>query len=301
MKKVIIIIVLALIMGVGGWYFGLRETNVGIPPEHMAFWTEITLDSGEDISAFSNYHGLAAYQGDRVSLIESGLLSTNPVVRWLAAYETLEYMGTEYTPRLTTAVARLNDDPVEEVKQAVRLAISFNDGNYKYHSRIKASPDNTFYIYHRYHGAQYNDGKVWMVKDGKVSMLQEVAGSIYNTNFAPDSNLIAVNYGGRTWGALSLIDAAKGSVTDVLPWTSLESLGINVFGAHPRPDPYVVFREWSQDSSQMLLYYAYHTSDYERMYGHAVYDVGTAKVLRATVPVIQTDVIFIDKTELGWE
>lgn len=301
MKKAILVIVIALLMGGGGWYFGLHQTNGEIAREHVAFWTELTRSSGDDIASFTNYYGLAAYQGDMVSLIESGLQSANPVVRWLAAYEIIEYTSTPSAPRLRAAVARLNDDPVEEVKQAARLAMSFIDGNYKYHSRVKAAVDNTFYIYYRYHGAQYNDGQVWIVKNDKVSILEEVEGSIYNLHLTFDSNLIAVNYGGRIWGALSLINVTSGTITDVLPWIFLESQGIEIFGTHPRTDPYVVFREWSQDSSQMLLYYAYHTSDYERMYGHAVYDVATNQVLRATAPRLQTDVIIIDKTALDWK
>ena len=259
MKKAILIIVLALCITGGGWYLGTQQTGVEIVPEHVAFWEELTRDCGEDIEYFTNYHGLAAYKGDMVSLIESGLQSTNPVVRWLAANQILEYMGTPQAPRLTTAVSKLNDDPVEEVKQAARLAITFNDGNYKYHSRIKASPDNTFYIYHRFHGAQYNDGQVWIIKNGKVSLLQEVEGSVYNMHFSSDSSLVAVNYGGGTWGSLSLINVAQGTVMDVLPWSFLESSqGLEIFGTHPRPDPYVVFHEWSQDSGQVLLYYAFH-------------------------------------------
>ncbi|MDP3487096.1 MAG: hypothetical protein Q8S19_04085 [Bacillota bacterium] len=301
MKKAVIVVLIALFIGGGGWYFGTQQSHAKILPEHVAFWAELTRDCGEDIAYFTNYNGLAAYQGDMVSLIEAGLQSTNPVVRWLAAYEIIEYTSTPYSHRLRAAVASLNDDPVEEVKQAGRLAMSFIDGNYKYHSRVKAAVDNSFYIYYRYHGAQYNDGQVWIVKNDKVSVLQEIPGSIYNLHLAFDSNLIAVNYGGRTWGALSLIDVAEGTVTDVLPWEFLESQGVQFYSRNPRPAPYIVFREWNQDSSQMLLYYAYHTPDYERMYGHAVYDVATGKVLRATMPMLQTDVIFLDKAALDWK
>ena len=301
MKKTVIVVLIALLVG-GGWYFGLRQTSAKVPsPEHTAFWEELTRSSGEDISSFTNYQGLASYQGDMVSLIESGLQSANPVVRWLASYEMIEYMSTPYSSRLRAAVSALNDDPIEEVKQAARLAMSFIDGNYQYHSRVKATLDNSFYIYHRYYGAQYNDGQVWQVKNGKASLLHEVEGSIYDKYIASDSNMIAVNYGGRTWGGLSLIDAAEGTTTDVRPWSFLESQGLEIDITLPRLDPYIVFREWSKDSSEILLYYAYHTADYERMYGHAVYDVATNTILRATMPVLQADVIFLDKTELKWE
>ena len=301
MKKAVIVLLIALLVG-GGWYFGLRQTSAKVPsPEHTAFWEELTRSSGEDISSFTSYQGLASYQGDMVSLIESGLQSTNPVVRWLASYEIIEYMSTPHSSRLRSAVAALNDDPVEEVKQAARLAMSFIDGNYQYHARVKAALDKTFYIYHRYYGAQYNDGQVWQVKNGKASLLHGVEGSISDMYIAADSKMIAVNYGGRTWGGLSLIDAAEGTATAIRPWSFLELQGVEIDTTLSRLDPYIVFREWSKDSRQMLLYYAYHTADYQRMYGHAVYDVATNKILRATMPVLQTDVIFLDKAELEWK
>jgi len=302
MKKVIAALVILMVSAGGAWlYMRQLPQAQGATPEQLAFWEELTRECGEDPVYFTNYHALGLYKGDVVPLLLTGLQHSNPVVRWYAAYQSLEYMGTVHAPLFAEALYKLNDDPIEQVRLVVRYAISFIDGNYKYHSWIKTAPDYKTQVYHRYHAAQYNDGQIWKVQNGKSTLLQEVEGSIYNILFSPDSQLLAVNYGGHNWGALSLIDVQSKVVTDVLPWSWLEKQGIMVFGMHPRPDPYVVFREWSDDAQEILLYYAYHTPEYERMYGHAVYNVAQGEIVRGTLPEIQADVILIDKTALGWK
>lgn len=286
---------------VGVWYIGFQQPAARVAAKHNEFWTMLTTDCGEDVTYFTRYNALAEYDGDVVALILSGLRSANPVVRWYAAYSSIAHMGTPQAPRLAAALRDIASDPILEVREAAAFGLACLGGEYEDHPWVHTSQAGGLWVYHRFHHAQYNDRLVWQIKDGRTAVLHELPGSIWNTSLSPDGRVLAVTHGGRQWGSTSLFDVETGAESDVLPWPYLEAHGVIVFGTHPRPDPYVTFREWSPDCRQALVSYGYYTPAGERMYGYAVYDTREEAVVRATMPKVQPDTGMPGPTGLGLE
>lgn len=256
--------------------------------EHAAFWDKLVEETPQ-IYYFTSYDALDSFKGDQLTLLIAGLRHRNEVARWFAAEKSIEFLGHKGAERIRQELKKLSRDSVEEVRSAVGLAENIYAGTYQANHRVRVAPDGKSAVVHRFFGAEYNDRKVWLLRDGKLAPIKQLDGSIVSVKYSPDSEWLAVAHAGRIWMGTTLIELASMRAIDILPWKYLLAQGYELDMSHPRPDPMVAPAEWS--GTKLLLSYTYHDSNYDGLRGHVVYDISTQQYVKAHPPEPATDFI----------
>ncbi|MFC5700758.1 hypothetical protein ACFPVX_05670 [Cohnella faecalis] len=216
--------------------------------------------------------------------VRFGLTHDNPEVRWYCAYR----IGEEPSKIDEADRARLEamtKDTDGNVRQAAQFTLQVLNGTFE-GDAFSHSSDNKTVAFHRYREARYNDGKVWLSRNGDTKVVYYSDASITNLSISPDAAWLAVEYGGRIWGSLELVDmkTAKPLGNTFLLEAVLKDPNGGYTDVDPsqndRFDPYVRFLEWKSDGTQFLFSYGFWRSADRPEYGTAVYTIKTGTVSR---------------------
>lgn len=215
--------------------------------------------------------------------VRIGLKHASPDIRWFCAYKILKY-APSIDQEDREVLDLLTRDEAVSVRNAALFANEVLQESFA-GDRFQRSPVNNQAAFHLYHEGTYNDGELWVAQDGKMERLAKMDGSITKLAYSPDGKRIGVEYGGRTWGSLTIVDVT--SRKPIYPEV------INAIIADPgngydvdqpkidRFDPYLRILEWSPDSTRLLVSYEFGGGVDQYHYGWAVYDVEEDKVLKA--------------------
>ncbi|WP_256759064.1 hypothetical protein [Cohnella sp. WQ 127256] len=284
------------------------NNNLRHSPSHDALSSASSTDeaSPSEVGNVNDYWNALAKQGLMMSpFVESeppleyvriGLKHTDPTVRWFSVYKMLKYSLNQQD---LDEIEQLTKDSEQSVQQAALFALSVVQEQFDGDQFVR-SPVNGEVAFHLYHEARYNDGELWVAREGKVERLTQLEGSITEMIYSPDGKWISAEYGGRIWGALALIDVNTGerSLPDVLA-PIIADPG-NGYDFDPqkvdRFDPYIQVVEWSPDSTRLLVSYEFSSGLDHYHYGWAVYQLEAKKVIK----VFKSDHKSADKKPEGF-
>jgi hypothetical protein len=167
------------------------------------------------------------------------------------------------------------EDPDSDVRKAAGFAKSLLDGTFEGEA-FERSANGKVIAYYKYREARYNDGKVYLVRNG-VNKLIFNSPSVTRITISPNNRFLFIENGGRIWTGAQVTDltsdkriALPDLVMDIIGDakngydTKLDPAKIDRF------DPWVHFKEWSPEGDRLL--YSYQFSD-EKLDIHAGYAV----------------------------
>ncbi|MBW5448428.1 hypothetical protein GE107_20495 [Cohnella sp. CFH 77786] len=250
--------------------------------------------------------------------LAAGLQNERAVVRWFCAYKLSELpeqansdddqlnQNLSRTDRANVETLRqmAETDPDEQVRNAAKFAASVLAKTYEGDGFVR-SPDGKSIAYHLFREARFNNGKVWLVRDGKSTLLYKSDPSVTQLLFSPDGKRLAVGFGGRLWNSLAILDlervpeeADRPALIDAI----LKNPKNGYADIHPeeiaRFDPYVTIKSWSPDSRKFLFAYQFGDKDFDTHFGCGVYDVEAREI--TIVYPMETDGRAADPKGFHW-
>jgi WD40 repeat protein len=193
----------------------------------------------------------------------TGLHNDDPLIRWYCAYKVTDYAG-ELSTEDRMKVDELLEDTDEDVKKAALFATELLKGTYE-GDAFSRSSDGKMVAYYKYREARYNDGYVYVVRDG-VTKSVFAEPSVTLLSFSPNNRYLFIGNGGRIWTGYQVTDLNTEQPV-ILPNLIMDiildpSNGYDK-GLDPnkidRFDPWVTFVEWSPEGERFL--YSYQFSD----------------------------------------
>lgn len=228
-----------------------------------------------------------------------GLRNADPVIRWYCAYKITDYADRLSDSDRQAVTALMNDEDADVVKAATFADGILTGGDAG--GAIARTSDGKTSAYYKYREARFNDGKVYLVRDGQAPEVIFDDPSVIDVKFSPSDRHLLVGNGGRIWQVIHVYDLKTGE------WLKLPSL-IDALFAAPDSDPgldpklvdptyqWVRAQEWSPEGERFL--YSYHFSvegnDYD---GYAVFDMKKNAVVRTMPSAPDSDPL----TAFSWE
>lgn len=239
-------------------------------------WDKLAEKFGSTMSnAYSDIYRLdeaISKEPDPVLFLCEGMKQHNIVIRWYCANKIIEYYN---KPGVKNAVEPLNNllkEPAIHDSAALSLAIinrTYDNGHL-----VKSHKGNK-YLFTKYLGSRYNDGKLWIIDEGKIHCITENI-SIGGFGWSPDDEWLYANPYGRTSSDMIVVNVKSGKAYNIPVFEYIcensSKLGYKV-GKNQRSDPWINFIEWSPDSSRILLSYWFNDDEYTGQKGIAVYNI----------------------------
>lgn len=179
----------------------------------------------------------------------------------------------------------MQDDSDSDVAKAASFAYGVISGSYEGDAFVRTS-DSKAIAYYRFQEAYYNNGEVYLVRDGRTDIIWREP-STTRVTFSPNNRYLYVGYGGRTWETARVMDLQLGEQWLDLPdmIRGLVDAQNSVYAGKVDKEKidggyqWVHFREWSPDGDKFLYYYQFmeDSSDFE---GYAVMDVAKKAITR---------------------
>lgn len=247
--------------------------NIQIDNTSQKVWDLYTERNGKSVEGLLGI----PQEPDLFPLYLEGLKHSNPLVRWYSANQLIEYAYVDNKGAIVEGLEKLQNDLDEKVRAAAAFALSAITKSFE-GDRFKKTIDGKKVAFYKYDEAIYNDGIVYLHIDDSQDAWYEydVDGSITDLIWAPDGNKLCVEYGGRIWNFVSLINLSDGKVAEVGLISHImknnEKLGYNLV-ENPRSDPRVALLEWSPNSDKILLFYSFTDDDLKLQSGTAIYNV----------------------------
>lgn len=219
-----------------------------------------------------------------------GLKNKSDYVRWYSAYKIIEYSWDESQKReIIKLLNDLRNDKVGFVKCAATFSLAVINKEFQ-KDIFKKSPDGNNFIFTRFYESRYNGGEIWIYNKSIDSywLYKKInGGSLGEIAWAPNSKKVCISFSGRTWTDVGILDVNINSTEHALVLPEISSyiaknkktLGYKV-GQNPRPDFYINFLEWKEDSTKVLLSYRFTDDDDIDQCGIAVYNLEQCKVER---------------------
>jgi len=261
---------LAVLLFLAGCQSGSPESS-----SNMSVWDEYAAKH-PDNGAFI----LDSPQGpDMFRLYLEGLRHPNPYVQWYAGNKIIGFDYREDRQEAIDALKRLiTESEKDQVKQAAQFALHIFERDFG-DAAFSRSPDGKRAAFHLYNEARYNDGIVW-IYDSETQAVYPLQGerlSIERLVWSPDSRALAVEFGGRMWGDVDLIDPMTGeSLLRPGVFEFIKSKKLYTADKQGRPDPYNRLVEWDPKGGKAMLSYAFTDDDYKVQQGILVYDLSKA-------------------------
>ncbi|WP_378110767.1 hypothetical protein [Cohnella yongneupensis] len=206
----------------------------------------------------------------------AGLSNSDPLIRWYCAYKI-----TDYADRLTDtdrqAIASLTNDPDADVARAASFSNSLITATYEGEAFARSS-DGQMAAYYKFQEARFNDGKVFLVRDGHTEQIFKDP-SIISLAFSPNNRYLFVGNGGRIWQAAHVYDLTTNE------WIVLPNMidGLidakgSVFEGEVDPAKidgvyqWVRLQEWSPEGDRFLYFYHF-SVDNQDQEGYAIVDL----------------------------
>jgi hypothetical protein len=212
---------------------------------------------------------------DLFYLYLEGLAHSNPYVEWYASNKIIEFADHPDEQKAIDALRLLLKSPNDKVKSSAQFALNVVEHHFDDPAFIR-SPDGKRVAFHQYLEARYNDGKVWIydLEANSVYLLNGNWLSVERLIWSPDSKKLAIEFGGRIWGSIDLVNPDK---SESLLKKTVEAV-ITDKKYYPvvkqqRSDYYCRFIEWSPDSSKALMSYTFTDDEYKNQQGIVVYDL----------------------------
>ncbi|MDF2841271.1 MAG: hypothetical protein K0Q99_2043 [Clostridia bacterium] len=235
-------------------------------------WDKYAKDAG----SFDSLIGIPQ-EPDLLPLYLEGLKHSSAVVRWYSANKLVEYDYIEDKHIITEELEKLQKDADEKVKSAAYFALSAITKSF-IGDRFTKSSDGKRVAFYRYNEIAYNDGNIFIFTEKTNGALYSyhVDGSITKMTWSPDGNKLCVEYGGRSWHFVSMIDLSSYQVKDVGLFSQImkkqDEFSYRLI-MNPRVDPQITLLEWSPRGDKMLLFYSFTDDDYKLQSGTAIYQV----------------------------
>ena len=251
----------------------VASPNIQIDNSSQKVWDLFTERNGVSVEGLL---GLPQ-EPDLFPLYLEGLKHSSPLVRWYSANQLIEYAYEDNKNIIIEGLEKLQNDSDEKVRTAAAFALSAITKSFE-GDRFKKTTDGKKVAFYKYDEAIYNDGIIYLYIDDSQDAWYEydIDGSITDLTWAPDGNKLCVEYGGRSWSFVSLVDLNNSQVVDVGLISHImknhEKLGYKLV-ENPRSDPRVTLLEWSPKSDRILLFYSFTDDDLKLQSGTAIYNV----------------------------
>lgn len=219
-----------------------------------------------------------------------GLKNKSDYVRWYSAYKIIEYSWDEsHRTEITKLLNDLCNDKVDFVKNAATFSLAVINKEFQ-KDIFKRSPDGNNFIFTRFYESRYNGGEIWIYNKPNDSywLYKKIdTGNLGEVAWAPNSRKVCISFSGRTWSNVGILDINTNSAEHALVSPEISSyivenkktLGYKV-GQNLRPDFYINFLEWKEDSTRVLLSYSFTDDDHIDQSGIVVYNLAQCKVER---------------------
>jgi hypothetical protein len=255
------------------------QSSSGDTLGYKDFWDARGKEFGQEAYYFDRY-GLAEELGSKAGpILLEGLQCENPVVRWYCAYKVTEYLDTVDAGQLRSLLEPMSRDEKEFVANAAGFALAVVEKDFDQPGFIKSGNGKRI-AFQRFAEARYNDGKVLIIENGKVSVIYDDINASA-VSWSPDDRWLVVTGMGRIWIDTFLVNVDTKEVVSprLFPYIHENAKNYDLItGEHQRPDPYEQFVEWSPDSKKVLLSLSFTDDRYARQRCLAVYDLGKHKV-----------------------
>jgi WD40 repeat protein len=215
---------------------------------------------------------------DMFNLYLEGLLHPNPYVQWYSSNKIIAFSDHPDEQKAIDALQSLLTSKEDKVKSAAQFALYVFEHNFDDPAFIR-SPDGKRVAFHLYHESRYNDGEVWIYNSewNSVYPLKGNWLSVEQLAWSPDGKKLTIEYGGRIWGSIDLVDPDTGeSLLKTSVYDVLQDKQLFTVVKQQRPDPYYRLVEWSPDSTKVMLSYSFTDDDYKVQQGIVVYDLKKA-------------------------
>lgn len=229
-----------------------------VPADPASAWDELAAKYPDDATSYVS--GPMLPEGpDLIRFYMDGLNHPNTYVQWYAANRIVEYDGHPRLSEAVEALLALAESEQEVVAAGARFALRVFERDFDGEPFVR-SLDGRFVAFHLFREARYNDGRIWLADTERdaVYPLKGERPSLERYVWSPDGRALAVEYGGRIWGAVDLVDPLTGD--SLLRTTVHEFLLRNQLytaDKQQRPDPYDRFIAWSPDGSRAALSYEF--------------------------------------------
>ncbi|RKP48023.1 hypothetical protein D7Z26_22755 [Cohnella endophytica] len=261
-----------------------ESTETPKPPESdksqsQPLWEEI--DRNGALTQYPVGEQLDALTYEQVM---EGLSEPKPRVRWYSAYRIVEYDNVDRHEAIISALNRSVDDPEELVANAARFALSVMEGKYEEAEGSLKSPDGKAYAFVKYREAKFNDGKIWLAKNGRATTVYTPdIGGILDLGWSPDSQWLFARYAVQTASWIVLANAKTGEIRDKFDLVQRiigdPANGYAVDPAKaPRFDPGEQLVDWSPNSKKFLFRYSFADENFMPYEGFGVYDLVNNKI-----------------------
>ena len=247
--------------------------NMQIDNTTQKIWDLFTKRNGETVEGLLGN----PQEPELFPLYLDGLKHSSPMVRWYSANQLIEYAYEDNKDTMIEELEKLKKDSDEKVKAAAIFALSAITKSFEGDQFIK-SRDGKRVAFYRYHDIAYNDGSIYISTETTMGAwyTYHADGSITKMTWSPDGDKLCVEYGGRSWHFVSVIDLTAYQMKDVGLFSHIMKKQ-NEFNykliMNPRVDPQITLLEWSPDSDKMLLFYSFTDDEYKLQSGTAIYSI----------------------------
>jgi len=214
-----------------------------------------------------------------------GLQHNSAPVRWYAAHRIVEFDNAERHSAIVDELTKALDDNTEYVANIARFSLDVLQGEFRDRERFIPSPDGTAYGFTKYREAKWNDGSIWLAKQGEPPMRIYSAeiGGILDFDWSPNSQWVIADVGVQVARWIALIDLRTGLTNDRLDLVNrIIDDAANGYVVDrekaARLDPYESFVEWSPDSSKFLFMYSFADENFIPYGGYGVYNIAADKI-----------------------
>ncbi|WP_026073711.1 hypothetical protein [Acetivibrio cellulolyticus] len=249
-------------------------------------WDKLTEKSGDSIEyAYDTINWLEEAvnkETDPILFLCEGMKHENPVIRWYCANKVIEYYN---KPGIKNALEPLNRLLKDEnsIQDSAALSISIIKRTYNNKYLVKSHKGNR-YLFTKFHGSGYGDGKLWIIDNGEINCIVE-SYSIGDIGWSPDDKWLFANPYGRIQSEMLVVNVKSREVYNIPLFQYIcdnsGKLGYKV-GSNQRPDPWIKFIEWNPDSSRILLSYWFRDDNFTGQKGIAVYNIEKQSIEKTT-------------------
>lgn len=215
-----------------------------------------------------------------------GLSHQNPSVRWYCSYKLLEYLNSDKNDEIIPKLNNLLKDEIDFVRNAAKFSLEIFNKTFN-GPEFKKSPVNSNVAFFKFSELRYNDGDVWLYSEKykETVLLKKADGSVMDLKWSPDGNKLCIEYGGRIWSDVTIIDDINDTQElhepKLMQYISEHNKEFKYEkGKNQRPDPYITLLEWSPDSKKALLFYSFTDDNYIVQRGSAVYDLTKKQITK---------------------
>ncbi len=213
----------------------------------------------------------------------AGLRNEDPLIRWYCLYRLTDYPDLLTEERLVEIKA-MQDDSDSDVARAASFAYGVLGGGYEGEAFVRTS-DSKAIAYFKYQEAYYNNGEIYLVRDGRTVMIWQEP-STTRLTISPNDRFLYIGYGGRIWETARVMDVQGEHWIDLPDMIRglVDVQGSEYAGKIDKEKiegdyQWIHFQEWSPDGNKFLYYYQF-MEGHSVFEGYAVMDVATKAITR---------------------